>query len=177
MNETDEEYIFHPNGDCDCSYSFNHLEEIIYRRSFFDIDMSGSQFLNHEDFIVGGISSHLELPLENFNFPPGYRRVVHAVESVESVVNNWTILGTGSALPEIIKKKEVQKRIMHKVGDLFDSTFIENVEVRESTIPKVRKLFLVTYFYDIINNLYNIILLYFRVEWDCLASVTLSKTN
>ena len=66
---------------------------------------------------------------------------------------------------------------MHKVGDLFDSTFIENVEVRESTIPKVRKLFLVTYFYDIINNLYNIILLYFRVEWDCLASVTLSKTN
>ena len=66
---------------------------------------------------------------------------------------------------------------MHKVGDLFDSTFIENVEVRESTIPEVRKLFLVTYFYDIINNLYNIILLYFRVEWDCLASVTLSKTN
>ena len=39
MNETDEDYIFHPNGDCDCSYSFNHLEEIIHRRSFFDIDM------------------------------------------------------------------------------------------------------------------------------------------
>ena len=43
MNETDEDYIFHPNGDCDCSYSFNYLEEIIHRRSFFDIDMSGSQ--------------------------------------------------------------------------------------------------------------------------------------
>ena len=172
MNETDEEYNFHPNGDCDCSYSFNHLEEIIYRRSFFDIDMSGSQFLNHEDFIVEGISSHLELPPENFNFPPGYRRVVHAVESV---VNNWTILGTGSALPEFIEKKEVQKRIMHKVGDLFDSTFIENVEVRESTIiPKVRKLFLVTY--SLVN--FNNIILYFRVEeWDCLASVTSSKTN
>ena len=137
MNETDEDYIFHPNGDCDCNYSFNHLEEIIHRRSFFDIDiMSGSQFLNHEDLIVEGVSSHLELPAEKFIFPPGYRRVVH---TVESVVNNCTILGTGSALPEELEKKEVQKQINNKIGDLFDLNFTDNVEVRESTIPNVRE--------------------------------------
>ena len=136
MNETDEDYIFHPNGDCDCSYSFNHLEEIIHRRSFFDIDMTGSQFLNHEDLIVEGVSSHLELPPEKFIFPPGYRRVVH---TVESTVNNWTILGTGSALPEELEKMEVQKHIIHKIGDLLDLNFTDNVEVRESTIPNVRK--------------------------------------
>jgi len=137
MNEIDDDYVFHPNGDCDCNHSFNypHFEEIIYRRSFFDIDTSGSQFLNHEDCIVDGNSSQLILPPEEFNFPPGYRRVVHAVESV---VNNSNILGTGSAVPDVVLEKEkVQKRIVHKVGDLFDSTFIDNVEVRESTIPNV----------------------------------------
>jgi hypothetical protein len=137
MNEIDDDYVFHPNGDCDCNHSFNypHFEEIIYRRSFFDIDTSGSQFLNHEDCIFDGNSSQLNLPPEEFNFPPGYRRVVHAVESV---VNNSNIVGTGSAVPDVVLEKEkVQKRIVHKVGDLFDSTFIDNVEVRESTIPNV----------------------------------------
>ena len=139
MNEIDDDYVFHPNGDCDCNHSFNypHFEEIIYRRSFFDIDTSGSQFLNHEDCIFDGNSSQLNLPPEEFNFPPGYRRVVHAFESV---VNNSNIVGTGSAVPDVVLEKEkVQKRIVHKVGDLFDSTFIDNVEVRESTIPNVRE--------------------------------------
>ena len=144
MNEIDDDYVFHPNGDCDCSHSLYYPtnEEIIHRRSFFDIDTSGSQFLNHQDFIVDGNSSHLNLPPEEFNFPPGYRRVVHALESV---VNNSNILGTGSAVPEVVaqspvlEKEKVQKRIVYKVGDLFDSTFIDNVEVRESTIPNVRK--------------------------------------
>ena len=42
MNEIDDNYVFHPNGDCDCSHP--NYEEIIYRRSFFDIDTSGSRF-------------------------------------------------------------------------------------------------------------------------------------
>ena len=66
---------------------------------------------------------------------------------------------------------------MHKVGDLFDSTFIENVEVRESSIPEVRSYFWLPIFMISLITYNNIILLYFRVEWDCLASVTLSKTN
>ena len=157
MNEIDDNYVFHPNGDCDCSHP--NYEEIIHRRSFFDIDTSGSQFLNHLDFIVDDKnSSNLNLPPEQFNFPPGYRRVVHAVESV---VNNSNILGTGSAIPEVFAKKNVQKRIVHKVGDLFHSTFIENVEVRESTIPNVSKLqkySLLIYLYNyIIITFYNIV--------------------
>ena len=34
---------------------------------------------------------------------------------------------------------EVQKHIIHKIGDLLDLNFTDNVEVRESTIPNVRK--------------------------------------
>jgi hypothetical protein len=142
MNEIDDDYVFHPNGDCDCNHSFNypHFEEIIYRRSFFDIDTSGSQFLNHEDCIVDGNSSQLILPPEEFNFPPGYRRVVHVDEVLG---DHRTILGTGSALPEMFEKDDieqiipVEKRIAQKVGDIFDRNFLNNVEVKESSIPNV----------------------------------------
>ena len=86
MNEIDDNYVFHPNGDCDCSHP--NYEEIIHRRSFFDIDTSGSQFLNHLDFIVDDKnSSNLNLPPEQHrekpvppwgsnNYPCVWRRVV-----------------------------------------------------------------------------------------------------
>ena len=144
MNEIDDDYVFHPNDDCSASFNHSNCEEIIYRKSFFDIDTSGSHFLNHLDFIVEGNSSHLNLPPEDFNFPPGYRRVVHVDKGVGE---DWKLLGTGSALPEVVENGEkVQKRIVHKVGDLFDTNFSDNVEVKESTIPNVIKLTLFVIF-------------------------------
>jgi len=145
MKEVDG-YIF-ADGDYDDDVNSttiinaSNCEEIIYRKSFFDIDSSGLQFLNHVDFVAVERCTELKLPPEEFNFPPSYRRVVHVDEVLG---DHRTILGTGSALPEMFEKDEieqsipeVEKRIAQKVGDMFDRNFLNNVEVKESSIPNV----------------------------------------
>jgi hypothetical protein len=138
MKEIDG-YVFYDDDDNDSiTINQSRTEEITYRSSFLDTDATGSQFVNHIDVVVEEQSSTLNLPQEHFNFPPGYRRVVHVEKGIGDGRNS---LGTGSALPEKLDEKGndqlVEKRIVQKVGELFDRNFLNNVEIKESTIPNV----------------------------------------
>jgi hypothetical protein len=164
MKEIDG-YVFYDDDDNDSTtINLSRTEEITYRSSFLDTDATGSQFVNHIDVVVEEQSSTLNLPEEHFNFPPGYRRVVHVEKGIG---DNRNSLGTGSALPESLDEEDndqliqVEKRIVQKVGDLFDRNFFNNVEVKESTIPNViNKVFYLIYIIVIICYILIII------EWN-----------